>query len=105
MKEGWAGIAAIEHGEAAKAAAAEAEQRLATSLEFAYFDVFTSEQGRRVLADLKSLTVERRMLPEAIRDGYPVTSEQLVPFVAFREGQNNVIERIEAAIKRATEGV
>lgn len=105
MKEGWDGIAGIEAGEAAKRQASEAEDRLAGSLAFAYLEAFSSDAGRRVLADLRAMTVEREMLPETIKHGYPVTSEQLVPFVAFREGQNQIIKWIESAMKRATEGV
>ena len=66
--------------------------------------VFGSESGRKVLALLIDMTIDRPMIPETVGAQVPVTFDQLAPYVTFRQGQNAIVKLICDILAEAEKG-
>ncbi len=66
--------------------------------------VFGSEAGRKVLAILIDMTLDRPMIPEAVNAQVPITFDQMAPYVTFRQGQNAIVKMICDILAEAERG-
>jgi hypothetical protein len=91
--EGWGGVNAMQQ----KMPESVAQSRVA---EIAG-RIFRTDEGKVLLEHLVAMTIDRPMLPAAVVAQQPVTSAEVVPYVAFREGQNAIVEHVLGLIRRA----
>jgi hypothetical protein len=59
---------------------------------------FLTDLGQMTLRHLKRMTVEKSTVPAQANDGV-----QMAMLMALREGENNVIRKIESYVKKAQE--
>lgn len=55
---------------------------------------FATPKGKKVLAHLRAMTIEQPSLPEAAADGVA-----LAMLMSIKEGEKNLVRRIESLIK------
>lgn len=101
LAPGWGGLD-VSKEELAARQAESARKRL----EVAHlFDaVFSTPDGERVLEHILDGTLRQPRVPVVVPGQQPVTPEQLVPHVAFRDGQDSVARLILDMIRQARAG-
>lgn len=65
--------------------------------------VFGTAEGHELLGYLCSITVDRSMLPASVVSQQPVTTAEVVPYVAFREGQNSIVQQLALLVRQASQ--
>jgi hypothetical protein len=65
--------------------------------------VFGTSEGQELLGYLCAMTVDRSMLPASVVSQQPMTCAETVPYVAFREGQNSVVQQLALLVRQANQ--